>query len=411
MKRRKFSAEFKTKVVLEVLKGELTLNEIAAKYQVLPKSILDWKKKFLENAELAMEPNVLIKEYKKKIEELEKKNERYAKKIGELTVEKEWLEKKLRGLDLRAKQALLLQAIDSIDKKLSSNKKAKLLGISRSALYYTKRVNPQKELIKRRIVEIANDEYMCVYGEKKVHQELLQEGFKISLNTVAKYRKELGIKAIVAVKPLSTTISDDKHKKYPYRLKETIIDRPNKVWSADITYIKFKNKKLYLSAIIDWYSKAILAYNISNTLDTHFVMDIVNEALQKYPKPEIFNTDQGAQYTSLIHTQTLKEKGIAISMTSKGRATDNIAIERFFRTAKSERIYLREYDTIQELKDDIKNYIHFYNFYRYHQTLGYKRPMEVYDKELYLQTIQKEARDEDLTLKESKNNKVLSNVA
>ncbi len=174
MSRRRYSPEFKTKVVLEVLKGEQTLNEIASKYQVLPKSIIEWKKRFLENAELAMEPNILFKEYKKKIEELEKKNERYAKKIGELTIEKEWLEKKLRGSDLRAKQALLLQAKDKIDTKLSANKKARLLGISRSALYYTKRESSYKELIKKKIIELASDEYMCVYGEKKVHQELLK---------------------------------------------------------------------------------------------------------------------------------------------------------------------------------------------------------------------------------------------
>ena len=146
-------------------------------------------------------------------------------------------------------------------------------------------------------------------------------------------------------------------------------------------------------------------------MDTDLVMGVLNEALSKYGKPEIFNTDQGSQYTSYIHTQTLKDNGITISMDGKGRATDNIAIERFFRTAKSERIYLREYDTIQELKEDIKNYIHFYNFYRHHQTLGYKKPMEVYDKELYLQTILKEARDKDLTSKESKNNKILCKVA
>jgi putative transposase len=118
-------------------------------------------------------------------------------------------------------------------------------------------------------------------------------------------------------------------------------------------------------------------------MDTDFVMDVLNDALKNHPKPEIFNTDQGSQYTSFIHTQTLKDNGIVISMDSKGRATDNIAIERFWRSAKCERIYLNEYNSIKELKRDIKNYIYFYNYYRFHQTLDYKKPMEVYDKKRY----------------------------
>ncbi len=154
-------------------------------------------------------------------------------------------------------------------------------------------------------------------------------------------------------------------------------------------------------------------------------METLREALLKYPKPEIFNTDQGSrprakpdnpaakrgQDTSYIHTQTLKNYGITISMTSKGRATDNIAIERFFRTAKTERIYLKEYGSIKELKEDLKNYIHFYNFYRHHQTLGYKKPMEVYDKELYLKTIQKGVKDETLNHTQSPHKFTLCEVA
>jgi putative transposase len=224
---------------------------------------------------------------------------------------------------------------------------------------------------------------MCTYGDEKVYRQLLQEGYKVALNTVSRYRKKLGIKAILAVKPISTTISDEAHPKYPYKLKDIKIDKPNKVWSTDITYIKINGGTVYLAAIIDWYSKAVLSWRISNTMDTDFVMDVLNEALKNYPKPEIFNTDQGSQYTSYIHTQTLKDNGITISMDSKGRATDNIAIERFWRSAKCERIYLNEYNSINDLKQDIKSYIEFYNYHRFHQTLDYKRPMEVYDEKMY----------------------------
>jgi len=127
------------------------------------------------------------------------------------------------------------------------------------------------------------------------------------------------------------------------------------VWSTDITYIKIAGGMVYLVAVIDWYSKAVLSWRISNTMDTSLVMDVLDEALLKYGKPEIFNTDQGSQYTSYIHTQTLKDNGITISMDGKGRATDNIAIERFWRSAKVERIYLNQYNTIKELKEDVYN--------------------------------------------------------
>jgi len=168
------------------------------------------------------------------------------------------------------------------------------------------------------------------------------------------------------------------------------IVRANQVWSTDITYIKIKGGMVYLAAIIDWYSKAILSWKISNVMDTDLVMGVLNEALEKYGKPEIFNTDQGSQYTSYIHTQALKDKGITISMDGKGRATDNICIERFWRSAKCEMIYLNEYHKIKMLKEDVKEYIIFYNEKRFHQTLKYKKPMNVYldnikaNKEYYL---------------------------
>jgi putative transposase len=249
-------------------------------------------------------------------------------------------------------------------------------------------------------MQIAEDEFMCTYGEEKVTRQLLEEGYSVSRNTISKYRKELGIKAILAVRPVHTTVADDHHPKHPYLLKGITIDAPNKVWSTDITYIKINGGTVYLAAVIDWYSKAVLSWKISNTMDTDFVMDVLQEALENNQKPDIFNTDQGSQYTSYIHTQTLKDNGIAISMDSKGRATDNIAIERFWRSAKVERVYLNAYASIAELKRDIAAYMHFYNYRRFHQTLNYKRPMEVYDNKRYHQVIgeEKESIDSDTML-------------
>jgi len=391
-KRRAFSSEFKVKLVLEVLKNEKPLNQIAKENNVLPKNLINWKKQFLENTEIAMEPAKAVKEYKEQIKTLEKKVDKYAKTVGKLTVERDWAVGKLKSLDLSTKRAMVaLQAVNNTTKLPSSSRQHEMLGISRSYNYYTPAINPNKEAIKRRIVEISQDKFMCTYGEQKVYRQLIEEGYSISLNIVSKYRKELEIQAIVAVKPVSTTVADDHHPKYPYLLKGVDIDKPNKVWSTDITYIKIEGGTVYLAAVIDWYSKAVLSWSISNTMDTDFVIGVLGEALQNHPTPKIFNTDQGSQYTSYIHTQTLKDNGIQISMDSKGRATDNITIERFWRSVKTERVYLNEYKSIKELKEDISAYIYFYNYKRFHQTLEYKRPMEVYDTKHYLQTIKQDS--------------------
>ncbi len=388
-KRKSYSSEFKVKLVLEVLKNEKPLAQIASENNVLVRNLQKWKKQFLENAEIAMEPAKAVKEYKEQIKELEKKVDKYAKTVGKLTVERDWAVGKLKSLDLSIKREMV-QVQTNSDKDIAPSRKHELLGISRSYKYYTPVVNQTKEAIKQRIVEISEDEFMGIYGEEKVYRQLLEEGYKVSLNTVSKYRRELGIKAILAVKPVSTTVVDNKHSKYPYKLKDVEINKPNKVWSTDITHIKINGGTVYLAAVIDWYSKAVLSWRISNTMDTDFVMDVLNEALDKYPKPEIFNTDQGSQYTSYIHTKTLKDRGIEISMDSKGRATDNIAIERFWRSAKCERIYLNEYNSINELKQDVEGYINFYNYHRFHQTLDYKRPMEVYNEKKYKNFISKQ---------------------
>ncbi len=227
-------------------------------------------------------------------------------------------------------------------------------------------------------------EEIPIYGAAKVHQQLLEDGFKVSLNTVASYRQQLGLKAVLAVKPVNTTVPIKEHKKYSYKLRGLTIARANQVWSTDITYVKINGGMVYLAAIIDWHSKAVLSHKISNTMDSALVMDVLDQALSLYGTPEIFNTDQGSQYTSEIHTKRLKNKGITISMDGKGRATDNICIERFWRSEKCERIYLNEYDSIGALQEDINDYIDFYNHRRFHETLDYKKPMKVYEEDVLL---------------------------
>ena len=373
----KFSTQLKTKLVLEVLREEKTLNEIASANNINPKNLQNWKKLFLENAEVAMEPAKAVKEYKDEVAKLKIQVGEYAKKVGQLTLEKDWAVGKLQSLVSSYKKEL----IDRDENKvLSVVKQCNLISYNRSNLFYAPMVNPAKDAIKEHIEKIFEE--IPSYGYMKVYHQLLEDGYKVSPNTVLAYRKELGLRAILAVRPPNTSWADKQHPKHSYKLRGLDITRANQVWSTDITYIKIKGGMVYMAAIIDWYSKAVLSWRISNTMDTDLVMGVLNEALSLYGKPEIFNTDQGSQYTSYIHTQTLKDNGIIISMDGKGRATDNICIERFWRSAKVEKIYLNEYDRVSTLKSDVKDYMEFYNYRRFHETLKYKKPMNVYFESL-----------------------------
>ncbi len=376
-KRTTYSTELKTKLVLELLKEEKTITEIASENKITPNNLKNWKKLFLENAELAMEPSKAVKEYKDEIVVLKTKNDEFAKTVGQLTIENNWMRGKLKGLDLSNKKKM----IESELKILSVVKQSELLSLSRSSIYYEPVVNEHKLAIKDEIKNIFEE--IPIYGSIKVYHQLKENGYSVCLNTVVAYRQELGLRAIIAVRdPLSLTQANIQHPKHSYKLRGVDINRANQVWSTDITYVKIAGGMVYLAAVIDWFSKAILSWRISNTMDTDLVMSVLNEALLKYGKPEIFNTDQGSQYTSYIHTQTLKDNGIIISMDGKGRATDNIAIERFWRSAKVERIYLNQYNTIKELKEDVTDYMEFYNYRRFHETLEYKKPMNVYFESL-----------------------------
>jgi len=371
--RRIFTASFKTKIVLEVLKNDKTLNEIASINNITPKHIQNWKKIFLENAEVAMEPAKAVQEYKNEIDSKNTEIEELQKQLGKSVVEKEWLAKKLSSLDSSYKKELIDTGSDKI---ISVVKQCNLIEFNRSNLFYSPKINNAKESIKNEIVKIFED--IPCYGYIKVQKELEERGYSVCINTVRQYRKQLKLRAVLAVRPPNTSWANKQHPKHSYKIRGIDIVRANQVWSTDITYIKIKGGMVYMAAIIDWYSKAILSWRISNTMDTDLVMGVLNEALSLYGKPEIFNTDQGSQYTSYIHTQTLKDNNIIISMDGKGRATDNICIERFWRSAKVEKIYLNEYSNISTLKNDVKDYMQFYNYKRFHETLNYKKPMNVY---------------------------------
>jgi putative transposase len=331
---------------------------------------------------LAFDKSIVVKEYKTEIEELRKSNDNLAKKVGNLTMEKEFLEGKLVSLvSSKGRKTFVDTKLN-----LSLNKQCKLLGIAKSTLYYEpiKKFSTDEDI---KLLNALNDIYseFPYYGTRRFVTALNKLGFQVGRKLVASAMKYLGLIAIYP-KP-RTTIPNKEHDKFPYLLKkfkndknQVIIEKPNQVWSTDITYIKLEKGHVYLAAIIDWNTKKILSWKLSNTMDISLTTSVLNEALSLYPKPEIVNTDQGSQYTAKAHVEILQNYGIEISMDGKGRSIDNICIERFWRSIKYEEIYLNDYKSMSELRYSIDNYMEKYNSRRLHSTLGNKTPNEVYFK-------------------------------
>lgn len=263
------------------------------------------------------------------------------------------------------------------ESEMAVNKQCSMLAINRSSLYYRKVEKEENIDVKSEILNIYENKPF--YGYRRVEKELKNKGYEIGKKKVIRLRQELKIKTIYPKK--KTTIIRKEDKKYPYLLLGLEINKPNTVWSIDITYIKVEGSYCYLAAIIDWYSRKILSYRISNTMEVDFCIEVLEEALKKYGKPDVFNSDQGSQFTSEKFTSKLKENKIKISMDGKGRWADNVIIERFFRTLKYENIFLKRYENMMELKKGVKEFIDFYNNDRLHSSLNYETPDSVYFEE------------------------------
>lgn len=258
--------------------------------------------------------------------------------------------------------------------KLSIKSQCELLGISRSAYYYKPEPAVDEEDI--RILKAIMEELKLrpFFGYRKI--ALALQHMEVTRKQVRLIMKKAGLRAIYPKKRLS--IPCKFHEKYPYLLKGKNICFPNQVWAADITYIKLSGGYVYLIAIIDLYSRKILSWKLSNTLDNEFCISALDEALMVHGIPAIFNTDQGSQFTSEAFIEKLESYKIKISMDGKGRALDNIYIERFWRSLKYEEIYLNEYRSMEDLKNALKKYFNFYNTERFHQSLEYAAPDEMY---------------------------------
>ena len=257
---------------------------------------------------------------------------------------------------------------------MSIRQQCALLGISRAGLYY----EPVGEsALNLELMRLIDEQYLRTpfYGARKMCVSLGEQGHEVNRKRVQRLMQVMGIEAIYQ-KP-RTTVLDKAHEKYPYLLRDLVITRPNQVWATDITYIPMRRGFLYLVAVVDWFSRYVLSWELSNSMDVSFCIQALRSAL-RMGKPEIFNSDQGSQFTSTDFTGLLKGETIQISMDGKGRALDNIIVERLWRSVKYEEVYIKDYARGVDAHEGLTRYLRFFNEERPHQSLGYRTPSEVY---------------------------------
>ena len=263
--------------------------------------------------------------------------------------------------------------------ELALIRQAKLLKLSRSSVYYRPRpVSPADLAIMRRIDELHLDYPFA--GSRMLRDLLRGEGIAIGRQRVARMMKRMGIEALYR-RP-NTSKPAPGHKIYPYLLRGLAVDRPNQVWAMDITYIPMARGFVYLTAVVDWFSRRVLAWRVSITMEVEFCLEAVEEAVAKHGRPEIFNTDQGSQFTSVDFTGLLLDNAIAISMDGRGAWRDNVFVERLWRSVKYEEVYLRAYDSVGEARTSIGRYLDFYNRKRPHSSLDARTPDRAYFEHL-----------------------------
>ena len=265
--------------------------------------------------------------------------------------------------------------------QLSLARQCVLTGVTKATLYRQQEAQLRQEQAQQpdnTLRSLIDEQYTArpFYGSRRMVDFLHKKGLRINRKRVQRLMRQMGL-AGMAPGP-STSIANPQHKVYPYLLRGVVVSRPNQVWSTDITYIRLARGFAYLVAIIDWYSRRVLSWRVSNSMDTSFCVDCLEEALRHHGVPEVFNSDQGSQFTSQAFTEVLKREGVKISMDGRGRALDNIFVERLWRTVKYEDVYLKGYASMAELTVGLSQYFMFYNTERPHQSLGYKTPEEVY---------------------------------
>jgi len=264
--------------------------------------------------------------------------------------------------------------------RISTARQCRLLGLPRASYYHRPRPKGPDDL---QLMRVIDETYLAhpVFGSRQMLRWLRRQGYAVNRKRIRRLMRQMGLEAIYPKPNLSR--AHPEHRLYPYLLRHLTVDRPNQVFSADITYVPVKGGVIYLCAVIDWYSRAVLAWELSNTLDARFCVNAVQRAIALYGPPEIFNTDQGSQFTSAEFTAPLLKLGVKLSMDGKGRCLDNVFVERLWRTVKYDEIYLKSYASQVDAQAQLATFFRFYNDHRPHSAFGNANPltpMEAYHR-------------------------------
>ncbi|WP_370582514.1 IS3 family transposase [Burkholderia pseudomallei] len=358
--RRTHSAAFKAKVVPAAVKGERTLAELAHQFDVHPNQITEWKRQLQERAaDVFGSPGTASNEPPVDLKSLHAK-------IGQLTLENDFLKR-------RARQGGIAERKEMIDRKyaLPISQQARLVGVARSSVYYRPQpVSEADQLLMRRIDELHME--FPFAGARM----LRREGHEVGRRRVRTLMKRMGVEALYC-KP-NTSRRNAQHKIWPYLLRGMKIDRANQAWALDTTYIPMARGFVYLTAVVDWSSRKVLAHRVAITLEAVHAVEALEEAFARYGRPDIVNTDQGSQFTANAFTEAVLSRSIRLSMDGKGSWRDNVFVERVWRSIKYEEVYLKAYESVSHARRSIGQYISLYNRKRPHSSLADQTPDEAY---------------------------------
>ena len=362
--RNQYSGDFKAKVALEALKEQQTLSELGSCYGVHPTLVAQWKRQLREAL-----PQVFTDRRQKPDRTAEELQAQLYQQIGQLKVELDWLKKKW-AWNVEQKRA----AVEPEHPEIAVARQCELVGLPRASYYYRPVGASAEDLA---LLRLLDEQYTKTpfYGVRRMTWVLRQAGYAVNPKRVRRLLRTLGLTAL-APQP-GTSRAAPGHRVYPYLLRGLAIERVNQVWSTDITYIRLRGGFVYLAAVLDWHSRYVLSWALSNSLEVGFCLEVLEAALAR-GRPEIFNTDQGAQFTSPAFTGRLLAAGVPISMDGRGRALDNVFVERLWRSVKYEEVYLQDYGGMGDAQRGLGRYFPFYNEERPHQALGYQTPRGVY---------------------------------
>jgi len=362
--RKQYSPKFKARVAIEAIRGEKTLSQLGSQFQVHPIQIAKWRKSALEQL-----PELFVDGRTRQGRSGETDSGALYEEIGRLKVELDWLKKK-SACSIEEMRPL----VDRSHPEISVRRQCELLGVNRSGLYYEPLGESAENLL---LMRLLDEQYTRTpfYGSRRMTEWLATEGHEVNRKRVTRLMERLGVEAVYPKRNLSQP--GEGQRIYPYLLRGTTVERVNQVWSTDITYIRMAQGFLYLVAVMDWFSRFVLSWSLSVTMEEAFCVEALKRALRR-GRPAIFNSDQGSQFTGEKFTGELAGRQIAISMDGRGRCMDNIFVERLWRSLKYEEVYLKDYASVTEARAGIARYFQFYNHERWHQSLDYRTPAAIY---------------------------------